>query len=98
MTHDKPRDWDGKPAAEIDQIKQCPQLSNRFTTSSSFPRSSITLTAICWSRRVAVAGAAWGEATETEINSTDRGIAKPLLPRPPRRPFGCKRADIRLAL
>ena len=36
-------------------------------------------------RRVAVAGAALGEATEMEMASTDRGIAKPLLPRPPSR-------------
>ena len=35
--------------------------------------------------RVAVAGAALGEATEAEINFPNRGIAKPLLPRPPRR-------------
>ena len=35
--------------------------------------------------RVVVAGAALGEATETEINTTNRGIAKTLLPRPPRR-------------
>ena len=40
-------------------------------------------------RQVAVAGAALGEATEAWVNSTHRGIAKPLLPRPPRR--GCQR-------
>ena len=34
--------------------------------------------------RVTVAGAALGEATETWINTTNRGIAKTLLPRPPR--------------
>ena len=34
---------------------------------------------------VAVAGAALGEATETGINTTNRGIAKTPLPRPPRR-------------
>ena len=32
---------------------------------------------------VAVVGAALGEATETGINTTNRGIAKTLLPRPP---------------
>lgn len=36
-------------------------------------------------RRVAVAGAALGEATGYSISTADRGIAKTLLPRPPSR-------------
>ena len=39
-------------------------------------------------RRAAVAGAACSKATRTRINSADRGIARTLLPRPPRRNSG----------